>query len=322
MLPQETTAPARRGRPPRARVASLLGPDHEIVQQPPAASADPPGQSGKPDRPREDSRAFPPPTEISEQLFTDNVRLAYMIARRWEKRTRMPFETLKPSALIGLLRAARKYDPNKINPKNGGPYALSSHSVPFIDGEIKHFLRKNHASGVIFPERWRDTAPKVKQLLSEGLTPEQVGQQTGFSADEVREIIEAQSSIQELDLDARGYAHLDPELTDDEIDSCQLLEAMQIADQAWMAMDYSLQQIMVQSWEGYGRRNRPELAIRSYDRFAKFARAIRSGHDLPRGIRQPTLDLVITDDDGSEHLISSPGEIAEALEQMALKLSD
>lgn len=313
--------PVRRGRPPKAKAVSLLDPAPADQLGPPEAGTEGSEQDQQ-SRPSEDARAFPRPTAISEKLFADNVRLAYMIARRWERKTRIPFETLQPPALIGLLRAARKYNPDLINPKTGASYALSSHSVPFIVGEIKHFLRKNHTSGVTFPEKWRDHAPKVKRLLSEGLTADEVGQQTGFTADEVREIIEAQSCTQELDLDARGHAHYDPELTDDVIDSPQLLEALQIVDQAWTALDWSLQQIMARSWEGYGRRNRQELPTRPYDRFAKLARAIAQGHELPRGIRQPTLDLSIPCDDGSVRAISGATDAVQALEQMALTLSE
>lgn len=313
--------PAKRGRPPRAKPTSLLDQslDASSTSQ---FSEDNTAERKQSAATPEDPRSFPCPTEISEKLFLDNTRLAYMIARRWEARTRIPFETLKPPALVGLLRAARKYRPELLNPKTGAPYALSSHSVPFIDGEIKHFLRKNHTSGVTFPERWRDNAPKVRRLISKGLSAEQVGEQTGFTADEVREIIEAQSSTKELDLDARGHSYHDPELSDDEIDSPQLLEALQVADQAWIAMDWSLQQIMVRSWAGYGRRNRPELASRPYDRWAKLAHAISLGHELPRGIRQPCLDLIITESDGTSSLLSDPSQVTCALEQMALNLSD
>lgn len=318
MSTQEAVVQPKRGRPPKLKTANLLDPPAEAPKE--AEGGQPQAESSC-TQPQDDPRAFPAPTEISEDLFVNNMNLAYMIARRWEKRTKIPFETLKPPALIGLLRAARKYNPNLINPKTNAPYALSSHSVPFIDGEIKHFLRKNHTSGVIFPEKWRDNAPKVRRLISEGLSPEQVGEQTGFNASEVREIIEAQSATKELDLDIRGYAYHDPELTDDEINSPQLLEALQIADQAWVALDWSMQQIMATSWTGFGRRNRQELATRPYDRFAKLARAISTGHNLPRGIRQPTLDLQVTEPDGTTHSISNPSEITEALEQIALQLS-
>lgn len=322
MSTDQTTSSVKRGRPPKVKTVNLLDGPAFAQQEDCQDGQSAPRENKQPDEPREDPRAFPPPTEISEKLFEENVRLAFMIARRWAVKTRMPFETLKSLAMLGLLRAARKYNPNLINPKNGKPYALSSHSVPFIVGEIKHFLRKNHASGVTFPEQWRDNAPRVKKLLSQGLTPEQAGEKTGFTAHEVREIIEAQSSTQELDLDARGHAYYDPELTDDEIDSSELIEALQIADQAWIALDWSLQQIMLQSWDGYGRRNRQELATRPYDRFAKLARAITSGHSLPRGIRQPALDLVITDNEGKAQSLSKPSDITSALEQMALEINN
>ena len=321
MTLQESATTARRGRPPKVKTANLLDQSSEASKKPLEGDSQVLRDTGQ-GSPQSDPREFPAPTDISEKLFENNVNLAYMIARRWEKKTRIPFDTLKPPALIGLLRAARKYNPNLLNPKNGAPYALSSHSVPFIDGEIKHFLRKNHASGVTFPEKWRDSAPKVRRLISEGLTHQQVGEQTGFTADEVREIVEAQSCTQELNLDARGHAHYDPELSDDEVSCPEFLEAMQIAGQAWIALDWSLQQIMLKSWEGYGRRNRQELATRSFDRFSKLARAISLGHELPRGIRQPTLDLLVTESDGTTHALSSAQEITGALEQMALTLSD
>ena len=71
---------------------------------------------------------------LRNQIATANDDLAKEIARRWSHRCDIPFEDLLQQGRIGLLRGIERFDP-----KRG--FAFSSFVVPFIQGEIQHFLR-------------------------------------------------------------------------------------------------------------------------------------------------------------------------------------
>ena len=105
-------------------------------------------------------RRFPPPTKCSEELAVANLQLARDMAQRMASATRMPWDDLFLVASMGLLKACRLYDPERICPSTGRPYAISTLAVPFIRGAMAQHLRdKGHTSGVKFPDRWRDKAP-------------------------------------------------------------------------------------------------------------------------------------------------------------------
>jgi DNA-directed RNA polymerase specialized sigma subunit len=304
----------RRGRKPKA---SLFDPPAPDAESPPEGEQE--GTAKPQDAPSRD--AFPPPTETSEALFAPNMGLACMLARRAASQTRLPFDALQSAAYVGLLRACRKYDPTLINKRTGEPYKFSSLAYRFIEGEIGHMLRNNHTSGVRFPERWRDRAPKIRRLIGQGLTPEAVAEETGFSANEVREIVEAQSATHEINLDYQPYHDTAMDISEDGLDCEQYIKSLEIADKAWLALDCGDQSIMARAWQGFGTKAaRREIAQRPYDRLAKFATAVARGQSLPRGVRQPALDLVF-EEGGERKTVSGSVQIIGHLEQQVLNIT-
>ena len=183
--------------------------------------------------------AFPPPTAISEQLAVENRLLAMDFANRFARSTGMNVADLETPAWVGLLKACRLYDPEKVNPHTGEPYSLSSLAVPYIKGAMKQYVR-DRSFAIKFPHRWREIGPKVRRLAQFGKKPEEI--QAELQADgrridlsEVLEIIACQKGTVELDT-AADISHDDACLEEDEEDAKgweKLAGAMEVMEQAF-----------------------------------------------------------------------------------------
>lgn len=75
-----------------------------------------------------------PSPSLRNAIASQNDGLAKEIAHRWAKQCSVPFEDLLQVARIGLLKGIERYEPERGN-------AFSSFVVPYIHGEIQHFLR-------------------------------------------------------------------------------------------------------------------------------------------------------------------------------------
>jgi RNA polymerase sigma-B factor len=86
--------------------------------------------------------------------------LAEKIAGNFARRTVHPKEDLLQLAMIGLIKAARRYDPSR------GPFR--PYGRTYANGEITHFLRDN---GFLLkvPPTWRELHARGKRLLTSGI---------------------------------------------------------------------------------------------------------------------------------------------------------
>jgi len=100
-------------------------------------------------------------------LVVKNQKLAMMVAHRMRHCTIEPYEDLAQIALIGLMRAIDKFDESR-------GYALSSFAVPFIRGEILHWVR-DRGTQIKVPRRWRENYSAgckfASSFVSSGITP-------------------------------------------------------------------------------------------------------------------------------------------------------
>lgn len=216
--------------------------------------------------------SFPPPTEFSEQLAADNLKLACAMASRLARVTKMPFDDLYLAAVIGLLKGCRKYDPEKINPANDKPYKLATCVVPFINGAMAQWLRdRGHSSGVKFPNRWRDKAPTVRRLAASGASLKDVVEATSLEPEEVEQILQAQSSTKFLDPDLHDFASFDHDPLDEAETFDELSEALRIADEAYNSLCQSDQITLEMAWNNPKRR---QLARLCHGQFLFKARKI------------------------------------------------
>lgn len=264
---------------------------------------------------------FPAPTPWSEQLAADNLLLARSMANRMARSTRMPFDDLFLVAAAGLLKGCRRYDPERLNPATGEPFALSTCVVPFIRGAMAQWLRdRGHSSGVKFPDRWRDKAPTVRRLAGEGATLSAVVTATGLGREEVEAILEAQGATRCLDPDAL-HATREPDPWDEIESFDELHEAMRIADEAHAALGWADRQMLEAAWDTPRRR---QLARMPHGQFLRMAQGIIRGERLKPAPEQQALALELpagdTDAAGGSprRRLTGPAEILQAAEQLAL----
>ena len=262
---------------------------------------------------------FPPPTEQSEQLAIDNQGLARDMASRMAAATKMDLESLHAVALFGLLKGCRLYDPTKINPANNRPYRLSTCVVPYIRGALLQYLRdKGHTSGVKFPNAWRDIAPRVRKLASEGISLEDIGKQVGTSAQEVGEILESQRTTALIEPENRDFYSDDTALDPlDEVEEYhELAEALEIVDRAFMAISWADQQMLIAGWHA---KRGPTLSSMQHGQFVRRVRRILADTPVTASQAQTTLALVVpTNQPGTDvrRCVNSSAEIIDAAMQL------
>jgi RNA polymerase sigma-B factor len=113
------------------------------------------------------------------------------------------YEDLEQIGLCGALKAIEKFDPTK-------GIAFSSFAVPYIRGEILHFLR-DHGTGIKVPRRWRElhaSANNVERVWSErkGKMPndQELADEMGVQVVKLREVRTAISNQHAMSLGHKG----------------------------------------------------------------------------------------------------------------------
>jgi RNA polymerase sigma-B factor len=138
-----------------------------------------------------------------DQLVRQYLPTVRQIAKRYSRVNPESFEDLLQVGCVGLLKAARTYDPNREHKASFKTFALV-----YIKGEIRHYLR-DHASLVQIPRRLNEISTKISQAeeqltqeLEHAPSPEEISVRTGLSATEVREALaswEACTRVESLD---------------------------------------------------------------------------------------------------------------------------
>ncbi|MGJ3251335.1 MAG: RNA polymerase sigma factor SigF [Elainellaceae cyanobacterium] len=153
-----------------------------------------------------------PSLKVRNQLVRMNAGLVRKIAHRVSHQCVEPYEDLEQIGYIGLIRAIERFNP-------GQGCAFSSFAVPYIRGEMLHFLR-DRGSAVKVPRRWQDLqkeGQKVRVQLSKDLerqpTDQEVADKIGISQDEWREIKLAVRNRLPLSLDATVCHQIDSPIT-------------------------------------------------------------------------------------------------------------
>jgi hypothetical protein len=159
-----------------ARVQQL-----EINLQTPARHP-PRGQCQRP--PRCSPRRQRPvrPHASADALALQHRDLAEKIAGNFARRTVHPKEDLLQLAMIGLIKAARRYDPSR------GPFR--PYGRTYANGEITHFLRDN---GFLLkvPPTWRELHARGQRLLTSGTGVGEMLKRIGMSREQWIQIVDA-----------------------------------------------------------------------------------------------------------------------------------
>jgi hypothetical protein len=99
------------------------------------------------------------PHAAADALALEHMDLAEKIAGNFARRTVHPKEDLLQLAMIGLIKAARRYDPSR------GPFR--PYGRTYANGEITHFLRDN---GFLLkvPPTWREIHARGQRMRALG----------------------------------------------------------------------------------------------------------------------------------------------------------
>ncbi len=142
-----------------------------------------------------------PSIAIRNQLVKLNIGLVRKIAHRVSRQCAEPYEDLEQIGCLGLIRAIERFNPHQ-------GCAFSSFAVPYIRGEMLHFLRDS-ASMVKIPRRWQDLrqeGERVRKRLAStlGRPPKEpeIAKELRVSVQEWRECKMASENRLPLSLDA------------------------------------------------------------------------------------------------------------------------
>ena len=160
----------------RARTEQL-----EINLQTPARHP-PRAQGQRPPRSRPRRQRPVRPHAAADALALQHRDLAEKVAGNFARRTVHPKEDLLQLAMIGLIKAARRYDPLR------GPFR--PYGRTYANGEITHFLRDN---GFLLkvPPTWREIHARGQRLLTSGVGVVEMLERLGISREQWIQIVDA-----------------------------------------------------------------------------------------------------------------------------------
>ena len=97
-----------------------------------------------------------PSLKLRNQIVELNAGLVRKVAHQVSQQCAEPYEDLEQIGYLGLIRAIERFNPNVGN-------AFSSFAIPYIRGEILHYLR-DKGNVMRIPRRWQDLYAKGKKL--------------------------------------------------------------------------------------------------------------------------------------------------------------
>lgn len=97
-----------------------------------------------------------PSLKLRNQLVQMNMGLVRQVAHRISRQCSEPYEDLEQIGYLGLIRAIERFQPHQ-------GCAFSSFAIPYIRGEMLHYLR-DKGSVMRIPRRWQELYAKGKTL--------------------------------------------------------------------------------------------------------------------------------------------------------------
>jgi len=153
-----------------------------------------------------------PSVRVRNQLVQMNAGLVRKIAHRVSHQCAEPYEDLEQIGYMGLIRAIERFDPYQ-------GCAFSSFAVPYIRGEMLHFLR-DRSGTVKIPRRWQQLnkeGQKVRETLTATLrrqpTDEEIADELGVPVQEWRDSRMTTRNRLPLSLDSMVSQQIDSPIT-------------------------------------------------------------------------------------------------------------
>ena len=174
-----------------------------------------------------------PSPQLRNRLVQMNIGLVRREAHRWLHSSGETFDDLMQVGSLGLIRAIERFDLQK-------GFAFSSFAIPYIRGEIQHYLR-DKGTVVRIPRRWQtlqNQSAKAIRSLQEDLnrrpSDQEVADELEITVEEWQQVRIASSNRHLLSLDAPikendgGASSLGDLLPDSRYRSFQLAQEDQI----------------------------------------------------------------------------------------------
>ncbi|ARV62527.1 RNA polymerase subunit sigma [Nostocales cyanobacterium HT-58-2] len=160
-----------------------------------------------------------PSIKLRNQLVQLHTGLVRKMAHKFSHQCKEPYEDLEQIGYIGLIRAIERFDPSQ-------GYAFSSFAVPYIRGEMLHFLR-DRSTLLKIPRRWQELyneGQKVRKelALTLGRSPKdsEIASILKVSLQEWQETKLAAQNRMPLSLDATIVQNIDCQITLGEVLPC------------------------------------------------------------------------------------------------------
>ncbi|MEM1309427.1 MAG: RNA polymerase sigma factor SigF [Cyanobacteria bacterium P01_D01_bin.71] len=180
--------------------------------------------------------------EIRNRLVKLNLGLVRREAHRWIRQSDESFDDLMQVGSLGLIRAIERFELSK-------GFAFSSFAIPYIRGEIQHYLRDRSAT-VRIPRKWQSLAHQSRQAVT-ALRTQLNRQPTELEIANHLEISLAEWSEVKLAIRNRSLLSLDAPVLDEETDSASLSDMLpdpkyrsfQLAEEDRIRLHQALQQL-------------------------------------------------------------------------------
>ncbi|MBW4685979.1 MAG: RNA polymerase sigma factor SigF [Komarekiella atlantica HA4396-MV6] len=171
-----------------------------------------------------------PSIKLRNKLVQLHTGLVRKMAHKFSHQCNEPYEDLEQIGYFGLIRAIERFDPSQ-------GYAFSSFAVPYIRGEMLHFLR-DRSTLLKIPRRWQELyneGQKVRKelALSLGRAPKdaEIANELQVSVQEWQETKLAAQNRMPLSLDATAVNYVDCQITLGEALPCPRSTALQQLDE-------------------------------------------------------------------------------------------
>jgi RNA polymerase sigma-B factor len=171
-----------------------------------------------------------PSIKLRNQLVQLHTGLVRKIAHKFSHQCHEPYEDLEQIGYFGLIRAIERFDPSQ-------GYAFSSFAVPYIRGEMLHFLR-DRSTLLKIPRRWQELYNEGQRVrkelsLSLGRSPKdaEIAEKLRVSLQEWQETKLAAQNRMPLSLDATAVHNVDCQVSLGEALPCPRSTALQQQDE-------------------------------------------------------------------------------------------
>ena len=179
---------------------------------------------------------------LRNKLVKLHTGLVRKMAHHFSHQCTEPYEDLEQIGYFGLIRAIERFDPNQ-------GYAFSSFAIPYIRGEILHFLR-DHSSLVKIPRRWQElynegqkVGKELALVLDRSPKDTEIAGKVKISIQEWQEIKLAAQTGMTLSLDAIIVRHFDYPIILGETLQCLRSTTLQQQEEDWQQLQEAMSQL-------------------------------------------------------------------------------